>query len=96
MYLSSFCSGFVFKMAEIRDGTGNTFGTLFRVTTFGESHVLCHCSYAKCDQQKTWNNFQSPSGISAKHSQVTTEAISFLLMFNMNVSEFNKACEHAM
>ena len=37
MYLSSFCYGFVFKMAEIRAGTRNTFGTLFRVTTFGES-----------------------------------------------------------
>ena len=37
MYLSSFCYGFVFKMAEIRAGTGNTFGTLFHVTTFGES-----------------------------------------------------------
>ena len=37
MYLSSFCYGFVFKMVEIRAGTGNTFGTLFRVTTFGES-----------------------------------------------------------
>ena len=38
MYFSSFCYGFVFKMAEIQAGTRNTFGTLFRVTPFGESH----------------------------------------------------------
>lgn len=24
--------------AEVRAGTGNTYGTVFRVTTFGESH----------------------------------------------------------